>query len=57
MLDETWMLGQEQFTDTIESGGTEHTLIKTHHNRVDRITELIDLGKVIEPLADLCRQG
>ncbi|MCH2207897.1 MAG: glutamine-hydrolyzing GMP synthase [Lentisphaerales bacterium] len=55
MLDETWMLGQGTiYPDTIESGGTEHAaLIKTHHNRVDRITELIEQGKVIEPLADL----
>ena len=55
MLDETWMLGQGTiYPDTIESGGTEHAaLIKTHHNRVDRVNELIAQGKVIEPLADL----
>ncbi len=55
LIDDTWLLGQGTiYPDTIESGGTEHAaLIKTHHNRVDRIQELINQGKVIEPLADL----
>ncbi len=55
IVDETWLLGQGTiYPDTIESGGTENAaVIKTHHNRVDRIQELIDQGKVIEPLADL----
>lgn len=55
LIDDTWMLGQGTiYPDTIESGGTEHAaLIKTHHNRVDRVQELINQGKVIEPLADL----
>jgi GMP synthase (glutamine-hydrolysing) len=55
IIDDTWLLGQGTiYPDTIESGGTEHAaLIKTHHNRVDRVQKLIDEGKVIEPLADL----
>lgn len=49
-----WMLGQGTiYPDTIESGGTSHAaVIKTHHNRVERITELIREGRVIEPLAE-----
>ena len=39
------------YPDTIESGGTENSsLIKTHHNRVDKILDLIKQGKVIEPI-------
>ena len=50
-----WILGQGTiYPDTIESGKTENSsLIKTHHNRVDRVQELIAQGKIIEPLADL----
>ena len=50
-----WVLGQGTlYPDTIESGGTEHAaLIKTHHNRIDLIDELIAQGKVVEPLAQL----
>jgi GMP synthase (glutamine-hydrolysing) len=50
-----WLLGQGTlYPDTIESGGTEHAaLIKTHHNRIDLIEELIAQGKVVEPLAQL----
>ena len=49
-----WMLGQGTiYPDTIESGGTSHAaVIKTHHNRVERINELIREGRVIEPLAE-----
>jgi GMP synthase (glutamine-hydrolysing) len=49
-----WMLGQGTiYPDTIESGGTSNAaLIKTHHNRVERITELIREGRVLEPLAE-----
>lgn len=50
-----WLLGQGTiYPDTIESGGT-HTsdTIKTHHNRVDEILEMINAGKVVEPLAAL----
>ena len=55
IVDDTWLLGQGTiYPDTIESGGTENAaVIKTHHNRVDRIQELIEQGKVIEPLAEL----
>jgi GMP synthase (glutamine-hydrolysing) len=51
---EEWLLGQGTiYPDTIESGGTKHAArIKTHHNRVDRILELIAAGKVIEPLVE-----
>ncbi len=50
-----WLLGQGTiYPDTIESGGTKNAkVIKTHHNRVDRINELIELGLVVEPLVDL----
>ncbi|MDE3001027.1 MAG: glutamine-hydrolyzing GMP synthase [Gemmatimonadota bacterium] len=50
-----WLLGQGTlYPDTIESGGTEHAaVIKTHHNRVDVVEELIARGLVIEPLAQL----
>ena len=52
---EHWLLGQGTlYPDTIESGGTEHAaLIKTHHNRIGLIEELIAQGKVVEPLAHL----
>jgi GMP synthase (glutamine-hydrolysing) len=50
-----WILAQGTiYPDTIESAGTKHAdKIKTHHNRVDVILELIEKGKVIEPLAQL----
>lgn len=50
-----WILGQGTiYPDTIESGGTKHAAkIKTHHNRVERIQQLMAEGKVIEPLAQL----
>ncbi|MEX2301569.1 MAG: glutamine-hydrolyzing GMP synthase [Bryobacterales bacterium] len=49
-----WMLGQGTiYPDTIESGGTSNAaVIKTHHNRVERINELIREGRVLEPLAE-----
>jgi GMP synthase (glutamine-hydrolysing) len=52
---EEWLLGQGTiYPDTIESGGTKHAAkIKTHHNRVPEIEELIKQGKIIEPLAQL----
>lgn len=52
---EGWVLGQGTlYPDTIESGGTENAaVIKTHHNRIDVIEEMIVQGKVIEPLAQL----
>ncbi len=50
-----WLLGQGTiYPDTIESGGTKHAdKIKTHHNRVPQIEELIKQGKIIEPIKDL----
>ncbi|MFP4163842.1 MAG: glutamine-hydrolyzing GMP synthase [Chitinispirillaceae bacterium] len=50
-----WILAQGTiYPDTIESAGTKHAdKIKTHHNRVDVILDLIEKGLVIEPLAQL----
>lgn len=50
-----WLLGQGTiYPDTIESGGTKHSdKIKTHHNRVPQIEELIRQGKIIEPIKEL----
>jgi GMP synthase (glutamine-hydrolysing) len=50
-----WLLAQGTiYPDTIESAGTRHAdRIKTHHNRVDAILELIERGLIIEPLAQL----
>ncbi len=52
---EHWILGQGTlYPDIIESGGTKHAaVIKTHHNRVDVIRQLLAEGKVIEPLDQL----
>lgn len=49
-----WLLGQGTiYPDTIESGGTKNSdKIKTHHNRVDAIQKMIELGLVVEPLVD-----
>ncbi|MEP6715421.1 MAG: glutamine-hydrolyzing GMP synthase [Terriglobia bacterium] len=54
LLDGGWILGQGTiYPDTIESGGTENAaLIKTHHNRVPGIRKLMELGLIVEPLAD-----
>jgi GMP synthase (glutamine-hydrolysing) len=43
------------YPDVIESAtsGSIASKIKTHHNRVDRVMELKDEGRVIEPLAEL----
>lgn len=52
---EDHLLGQGTiYPDTIETGGTKrsHT-IKTHHNRVPIIEQMIADGKVVEPLAEL----
>ncbi|MEE8397342.1 MAG: glutamine-hydrolyzing GMP synthase [bacterium] len=50
-----WMLGQGTlYPDIIESGGTDHAqVIKSHHNRVGVIEEMIAAGQVVEPLRDL----
>lgn len=52
---EEWLLAQGTiYPDTIESGATKHAaVIKTHHNRVGAIMELLAKGLVVEPLADL----
>ena len=48
-----WMLGQGTiYPDRIESGASTAAVIKTHHNRVERITELIAEGRVLEPLGE-----
>ena len=42
------------YPDTIETGGTRRAdTIKTHHNRVPIIEEMIEEGRVVEPLAEL----
>jgi len=42
------------YPDTIESAGTRRAdLIKTHHNRVPLIEEMIRAGQVLEPIRDL----
>lgn len=50
-----WVLAQGTlYPDTIESGGTKNSdVIKTHHNRVDVIMQMIKEGRVIEPVKDL----
>ncbi len=52
---EQWMLGQGTiYPDTIESGGTTHAdKIKTHHNRIPGIEDLIRRKRVIEPVKEL----
>ncbi len=54
-VEDGWMLGQGTiYPDTIETGGTKHAdKIKTHHNRVDAIQQMIEKGLVIEPLKEL----
>ena len=49
-----WILGQGTiYPDRIESGASSNSaVIKTHHNRVDSITKLIEEGRILEPLAD-----
>jgi GMP synthase (glutamine-hydrolysing) len=52
---EHYLLGQGTiYPDTIETGGTKRAdTIKTHHNRVPIINEMIAQGRVVEPLAEL----
>ncbi|MDD5102880.1 MAG: glutamine-hydrolyzing GMP synthase [Candidatus Peribacteraceae bacterium] len=54
-LHEGWILGQGTiYPDTIETKGTRHAdHIKTHHNRVPAIQEMLKKGLVIEPLKEL----
>lgn len=49
------LLGQGTiYPDTIETGGTRRAhVIKTHHNRVPLIQEMMNAGKVVEPIKDL----
>ncbi len=50
-----WLLGQGTiYPDTIESAGTKHaSRIKTHHNRIDSIKEMLEAGLLVEPLKEL----
>jgi len=50
-----WLLAQGTiYPDTIETARTKHAdKIKTHHNRVEQIVKMIELGNVIEPLEQL----
>jgi GMP synthase (glutamine-hydrolysing) len=42
------------YPDTIETGGTKRAdTIKTHHNRVPIIEQMIQAGRVIEPIREL----
>ncbi len=42
------------YPDTVETGGPRRAkVIKTHHNRVPLVEELIRQGRVIEPISDL----
>ncbi|MEJ2483547.1 MAG: hypothetical protein P8049_10670 [Gemmatimonadota bacterium] len=52
---ESHLLGQGTiYPDTIETGGTKRAdTIKTHHNRVPVIEEMLAAGRVVEPLAEL----
>lgn len=55
LSEDEWLLAQGTlYPDIIESGGSEHShVIKTHHNRVKGIQQLLEKGLVIEPLKDL----
>lgn len=55
---EDHLLGQGTiYPDTIETGGTKRAdTIKTHHNRVPLIEQLMAEGKVVEPLAELYKE-
>jgi GMP synthase (glutamine-hydrolysing) len=42
------------YPDTIETGGTRRAdVIKTHHNRVPLVAEMVRQGRVLEPIRDL----
>jgi len=50
-----WILAQGTiYPDTIESGDTKNSAkIKTHHNRVSIVKDMISKGLIIEPLREL----
>jgi GMP synthase (glutamine-hydrolysing) len=50
-----WILGQGTiYPDTIETAATKHAAkIKTHHNRVESIRQMIAEGLVVEPISEL----
>jgi GMP synthase (glutamine-hydrolysing) len=50
-----YLLGQGTiYPDTIETGATKRSdTIKTHHNRVPIIEQMIEQGRVVEPLVEL----
>ncbi len=50
-----YLLGQGTiYPDTVETGGTKRAdTIKTHHNRVPIIEQMIEEGRVVEPLVEL----
>jgi GMP synthase (glutamine-hydrolysing) len=53
-LDDVLLAQGTIYPDTIETGGTKRAdVIKTHHNRVALIEELIAQGRVIEPIKEL----
>jgi len=54
-MEDGWMLGQGTiYPDTIETGETKNAdKIKTHHNRIPEIQQMMEKGLVIEPLRDL----
>jgi GMP synthase (glutamine-hydrolysing) len=53
LADGAWILGQGTiYPDTIESGGSrDSAVIKTHHNRVPGVQELLSANKIVEPLS------
>ena len=55
LKEDEWLLAQGTlYPDIIESGGTKNSItIKTHHNRVQGIQELISKGLIIEPIKEL----
>lgn len=55
LTDGSWLLCQGTiYPDTIESGDTEHAdVIKTHHNRVESVRDMIAQGLIIEPIKEL----
>lgn len=55
LTEDKWLIGQGTiYPDTIESGGTKNAdVIKTHHNRVPRLKQMIAEGKIIEPIKEL----